>query len=95
MTPLLPSSTLGTIGRKWRQDWSAACGAGFILILSSGLGFAFGAAVECLSTPDPALDGSVSVASERQPIPLLPRALDGWYEETTRLGMPGEIGHWR
>jgi len=46
LTPLLLTSTLGTVCRKWRQHWAAACGASLVFILASGLAVSVGAVVE-------------------------------------------------
>ncbi len=63
MTPVLATSTLGTVCRKWQQNWAAACGAGLIFILASGLAIGWEAAAGRLTAA-----GTGPEASGAEPI---------------------------
>ena len=84
MTPLLPTRALGTVCRRWHHRWAAACGAGLLFILASGLALGFGAVVERLATMDVATADHRSDAAQASMTVSLADVFDGWYSDPTR-----------
>jgi len=92
MTGSSAASTVAVQAKSTRHYLAVVCEAALMLALATGFGFGFGAAVERLTTPEPAAGASAVVATDSQPDRALPHPDDFVYDGATALRGQGEIG---